>query len=235
MKFILSSALLLFVIVCGNANAQNYLGKHFNTEGDATCSKTMTNFNYVIDGTCVTYGSPYPDGSVKYVMGASKVTAKHYAVTDLDCSGDVAKTTEVKLKCNVQKFGNTTNSNSQSSASSMPAGHWLITKTYGDDKCSNLQQVQGTAGGDCYAKSAASSQMFKEESGKYNLYTYENKDCSGTGKKGMISYEKDKCVPFLKAYAKYTIEKINAVSSSTVASFNAFMVFALIILSTTLQ
>ena len=73
MKIVLSS-ILIFMIACGNANAQNYLGASYQTAGDATCSGEISYFNYVVGGKCFTStGTSYS----MITMGTSKYTIRN--------------------------------------------------------------------------------------------------------------------------------------------------------------
>ena len=225
------------MIACGNTNAQNYLGASYPTAGDATCSGEIGYFNYVVGGKCITStGTSYS----MITMGTSKYTIKTYPSTDSDCSGTATSTSEQDLKCtsNTKKSQNVTTSSSFSSASSLPAGKWFISRTYKSSSCTDVQVATGRPTG-CTKVGTTGSKMMKEDSSTFDVYTYTNTDCSGAGTKYTgLSYKKDTCVAVgggSKMYAKYTIEEISAISSSSVASFNAFMLFALIIMSITLQ
>ena len=54
MKIVLSS-ILIFMIACGNANAQDYLVAAYNEPGDGTCSGKIDYFIYAVGGKCINY------------------------------------------------------------------------------------------------------------------------------------------------------------------------------------
>ena len=112
----------------------------------------------------------------------------------------------------------------------MPAGKWFMSKVYKSSSCTDVQRITGHAAS-CNKVGTTGSTQIKEDGGSFYAFSYLNTDCSGAGTKGSISYKKDTCVALSggKMYAKYSIETVaDELSSSSVASFNAFMVFALI-------
>ena len=219
------------MIACGNANAQDYLVAAYNEPGDGTCSGKIDYFIYAVGGKCIT-----TDGttSQKFTL-SSKVKQEQYS--SLDCSGTATSTGEADLKCTPSTRNNITTSVSASSASSMPVGNWFVTRMYKSSSCTDLQRLSGSDAG-CQKVGTTASAQIKEDGGSFYQFGYANTDCSGTGTKGSMSFKAGACLPYggTKMYVKYSIETVaDVLSSSSVASFNAFMVFALVIMSIMLQ
>jgi hypothetical protein len=233
MKIVLSS-ILIFMIACGNANAQDYLAAGYSTPGDGTCSGKISVFHYAVGGKCFT-----TDGTTsRKITLSSKLKEERYS--SLDCSGTTTSTGEGELKCTAitNTRTNVTTSTSASSASSMPVGNWLVTRIYKSSSCTDVQMLSGMDAS-CQKVGTTASAQIKEDAGSFYQFGYANTDCSGTGTKGSSSFKAGECVPYVggtNMYVKYSIETVaDVLSSSSVASFNAFMVFALVIMSIMLQ